>query len=184
MKILVTLDGSHFSETILEPVAKLARALGADVELFRVGREQDVRGTPLYDTVGDPLVASTPTGTALRIPQLGEVMAPPAESRGQAVERLEAEIRDYLLERAKALVGVPTSIHVEIASDPAAAIIDRARREGVDLIAMATHGRGGVTHLLAGSVCEKVIRSGVAPVLALRPDVPASVGARPAPGIR
>jgi len=34
---------------------------------------------------------------------------------------------------------------------------------------MATHGRTGISHLLAGSVCESVIRSGVAPVLVLRP---------------
>ncbi|HET8648273.1 MAG TPA: universal stress protein, partial [Vicinamibacteria bacterium] len=45
----------------------------------------------------------------------------------------------------------------------------RARRTHPDLIAMATHGHGGARHLLAGSVCERVIRSGVAPVLVVRP---------------
>jgi nucleotide-binding universal stress UspA family protein len=48
-------------------------------------------------------------------------------------------------------------------------IIDRARQEHVDLIAMATHGRTGLMRALAGSVCERVIRSGVAPVVVLRP---------------
>jgi nucleotide-binding universal stress UspA family protein len=37
------------------------------------------------------------------------------------------------------------------------------------LIAMATHGRSGAGHLFAGSVCEKVIRSGAAPVVVVRP---------------
>jgi nucleotide-binding universal stress UspA family protein len=33
---------------------------------------------------------------------------------------------------------------------------------------MATHGRTGVTHLLLGSVAERVVRSAPCPVLTLR----------------
>jgi nucleotide-binding universal stress UspA family protein len=34
---------------------------------------------------------------------------------------------------------------------------------------MATHARSGLAHLIVGSVAERVIRSGVAPVLVVRP---------------
>ena len=45
-----------------------------------------------------------------------------------------------------------------------------AREEGANLIAMATHGRGAVGQLVQGSVAAEVLRSGVAPVLLVRPQ--------------
>lgn len=51
---------------------------------------------------------------------------------------------------------------------PAAAIIEAAAREGVDMIAMATHGRSGLSRLLLGSVAEAVVRSARVPVLLIR----------------
>jgi nucleotide-binding universal stress UspA family protein len=51
----------------------------------------------------------------------------------------------------------------------AKAIIDFARENKVDVIAMATHGRGGLNELVQGSVAAAVVRSGVAPVLLIRP---------------
>ncbi|MCI0435395.1 MAG: universal stress protein, partial [Gemmatimonadetes bacterium] len=89
--------------------------------------------------------------------------------RDQALQRMEAELTAYLQRCASELTGIKTAIAVDIADDPAPAIIDRARMGHADLIAMATHGRSGFSHLLAGSVCERVIRSGVAPVVVLRP---------------
>jgi universal stress protein A len=47
-------------------------------------------------------------------------------------------------------------------------ITDRAQRLGADLIVMATHGRTGLSHLLLGSVAEKVVRSAHCPVLTVR----------------
>ena len=46
MKILVTLDGSHFSEAILGAVARIARPLQAEVELLAVGQPAEVHVTP------------------------------------------------------------------------------------------------------------------------------------------
>lgn len=43
-------------------------------------------------------------------------------------------------------------------------IVDRAEREGCDLIVMGTHGRGGLDRLLLGSVAEKVVRTSTVPV--------------------
>jgi nucleotide-binding universal stress UspA family protein len=51
---------------------------------------------------------------------------------------------------------------------PFQAIIDTARDSGADLIVMGTHGRTGLTHVLMGSVAEKVVRLAPCPVLVTR----------------
>ena len=52
---------------------------------------------------------------------------------------------------------------------PAAAILDDAQKNAVDLIALATQGRGGLKRLLLGSVADKVLRGAATPVLVYRP---------------
>lgn len=51
---------------------------------------------------------------------------------------------------------------------PFQTIIDIARDKNVDLIVMGTHGRTGLTHVLMGSVAEKVVRLAPCPVLTTR----------------
>jgi nucleotide-binding universal stress UspA family protein len=51
---------------------------------------------------------------------------------------------------------------------PYQTIVDTAQKLDVDLVVMATHGRTGLTHLLLGSVAEKVVRSALCPVLTVR----------------
>jgi len=58
---------------------------------------------------------------------------------------------------------------VVMGEEPAAAIIAFARRADVDFIVMATHGRSGLREVVQGSVAAEVVRSGVAPVLLVRP---------------
>jgi nucleotide-binding universal stress UspA family protein len=48
------------------------------------------------------------------------------------------------------------------------AIADAAKQTKTDMIIMATHGRTGLSHLLMGSVAERVVRSATCPVLTLR----------------
>jgi nucleotide-binding universal stress UspA family protein len=52
--------------------------------------------------------------------------------------------------------------------DPAAVIAHEAQERGVDLIAMGTHGRSGLSHLLLGSTAERVVQHAVCPVLTVR----------------
>ena len=47
-------------------------------------------------------------------------------------------------------------------------IVDHAQNNHIDLIVMGTHGRGGVAHLLLGSVTERVVRTATCPVLTVR----------------
>jgi nucleotide-binding universal stress UspA family protein len=47
-------------------------------------------------------------------------------------------------------------------------IVDAARANAADVIVMATHGRTGFSHLMMGSVAERVVRTSVCPVLTVR----------------
>lgn len=52
--------------------------------------------------------------------------------------------------------------------DPAGVIAAEAEARGVDLIAMGTHGRSGLRHLLLGSTAERVVQHATCPVLTIR----------------
>lgn len=51
------------------------------------------------------------------------------------------------------------------AADPRTQILETAKEIGADLIIMGTHGRTGITHLVLGSVAERVVRASPVPVL-------------------
>lgn len=141
-RIIIPLDGSELSEQALEAAYPLARAFRG--ELLLVGVLDLTAG--MYDVYAETLQPLN-----LRDQMEGLL----ARSLDQAVAKVEAEglpVRRFLE------VGIP---HEEIAGV--------ARREAADLIAMTTHGRRGLTHLLLGSVTEKVLRTAPCPVLVVRP---------------
>lgn len=54
---------------------------------------------------------------------------------------------------------------IKTAVSIAAEIVDYAKGNAIDLIITGTHGRGGVKHLLTGSIAERVVRTAACPVL-------------------
>lgn len=54
-------------------------------------------------------------------------------------------------------------------------IVRMANEWQVDLIVMATHGRKGFSHLVLGSIAERVIREATCPVLVVRPRRPIDI---------
>jgi nucleotide-binding universal stress UspA family protein len=64
---------------------------------------------------------------------------------------------------------------LSLEGDPAGRVLDVAEAEGADLIAMATHGRSGVSRWLLGSVTERVLRSSTTPLLVVRSAAPGAV---------
>ena len=141
-RILVPLDGSPFSEQILSPVVELTAQTGARLTLVRVL-------TPLLRYGVPPADLDAP-----------EVL----EERERAEEYLDAVAAQlaYRLQTPEVLVVR----HPRAAT----AIIDEAAERKVDLIAMASHGRGGVARLLLGSTADKVVRGTHTPVLLYRPQ--------------
>lgn len=87
------------------------------------------------------------------------------EVRVRALEEGEAYLKGVAARMERR--GLP-QVRWGVSEEEPAAAIAHAARDGVDLIAMATHGRGGLSRLLLGSVAEAVIRAAGVPVLLIR----------------
>jgi nucleotide-binding universal stress UspA family protein len=152
-QFLVPLDGSSFAEQILEPVAALAGFLGAGITLERV-----LSVVPLDHPGIDHVGLSSP---ALQV--LDQVRAIERQVREQAEQYLSR-----IAERLRAR-GLRVRTQVVVAERPAIAILEETKTSAVDLVALATHGRRGLSRVLLGSVADKVIRAASVPVLVQRP---------------
>jgi nucleotide-binding universal stress UspA family protein len=94
------------------------------------------------------------------------------ETEGQAIQRVIDERKEALARYAAPLhaAGLEIEYNVVLGDDAAETIIRFAREHRPDFIAMATHGRSGLNQLVQGSVASEVVRSGVAPVVLVRPN--------------
>jgi nucleotide-binding universal stress UspA family protein len=66
--------------------------------------------------------------------------------------------------------GVAVTTDIVIGENVASAIGDFASREKIDLIAIATHGRGGLARMVRGSVADAVMHSSRLSMLVFKPD--------------
>jgi nucleotide-binding universal stress UspA family protein len=152
-RMLIPLDGSQLAEQILDPATAISAATNAEVTLLRAVQQF----TP--DSCG---------------PDSGRVsgIRPALLTQLQEVDRQEwKRAEDYLDQIAERLRTRSLTVQTRVISHvrPAIAILDDATTHGVDLIALATHGRGGLKRLLVGSVADKVLRGAITPVLVYRP---------------
>ncbi len=83
------------------------------------------------------------------------------EQRRIGAEQLARLARDLKKRRVKSRALLQTGTPYQV-------IVDTAKRVKADLIVMATHGRTGLSHMLLGSVAERVVRGAVCPVLTVR----------------
>lgn len=153
-QVMVPLDGSPLAEAALVPAAALARLLGAEVKLLQVL---------------EPLIVDT---TPMGPHSLGY------EAEITALRRSEAH--DYLKGMTERLgqEGVRASALAVLGPTVAETILDMARREGADVIAVATRGHGGIRRLAFGSTADKLVRAAEVPVLVVRPTKPPRPAAR------
>ncbi len=166
-KLLVTLDQSKLSEAVLPELQKLLQGRPAEVTLLTVARPPHATRGPSRDP---SLVV--PVGAANTVVV---EPAPPVygETKGQAIERTEHELLEYLEELSGPIRETGSQVRAVVRlGRPDQEIIDFARESGCDLIVMATHGRSGLSELVQGSVAEAVVKSGVTPVLLVRPRRP------------
>lgn len=89
----------------------------------------------------------------------------PGDRSAESAERFLRRVRD----RVARELG-PVDVRVVEDEDAARAIAAEVERDDFDLVAMATHGRGGLRRLLLGSVAERVMREVDVPVLLYRPS--------------
>ncbi|MBI3856551.1 MAG: universal stress protein [Planctomycetes bacterium] len=79
--------------------------------------------------------------------------------------------------------GVETLSLVE-KGDPVKQILDAVRFHEIDLVAMTTHGRSGLSRAVTGSVTEEVLRKATVPLLVTRTTAPAKAARLPAAKVR
>ena len=141
-RIVIPLDGSALSQSVLEPAAAFAQQLGATITLIRVYE-------PPEGTVFDE------HGAMVR-------------SVDQEVDRIECLADQYMAPLVRQLqrLGVEANSTSELGHETANDIVRLAEAAEADLIVMATHGRSGLDRLRHGSVTEQVLRHSHIPLLA------------------
>jgi nucleotide-binding universal stress UspA family protein len=162
-RVLVPLDGSDLAESVLAHALALGDAAldiqdATEYELFTVVRSPADRHRalphrrPVHDE-GDP------------------------GDRGGGVGATE----HYLARLAAELEQCGARVHWRVVAHthPAHAILEHARTTSADLIALATHGRGGLRRRLAGSVADEIMRGASTPVLISHPDADSAATAHP-----
>ncbi|KPK85811.1 MAG: hypothetical protein AMJ81_02655 [Phycisphaerae bacterium SM23_33] len=90
---------------------------------------------------------------------------PPGPTVEELVAAAEKQLDGFLAERVPADLLATKAI---LRGRPFVEIIRHARGRNMDLIVMGTHGRTGLSHVLMGSVAEKVARKSPCPVLTVR----------------
>ncbi len=148
--ILVPLDGSAFAEKVLPHVEVLAKQFGSQVTLVRATTPEVVIITEMTTQM---------TGQA---PQPMMDTKPIVEAEQQEAEAYLSAVTERLKTE-----GIAVSYQRQEGS-PAEVITKLAAELGVDLIAMTTHGRGGIQRVLLGGNADSVVRHAPCPVLLVR----------------
>jgi len=139
-RILAPTDQSAFSQKAIGYARDLAKHFGAELHVLRVMADED-KALAQYAVTG--IIDAGPPGD---------------------------DYNQWLAELVGATGDVRRIESVQIAKDVPEAIARYAKNHDIDMIVMATHGHTGLTHLLMGSVAEKVMRSSPCPVLTLHPE--------------
>ena len=149
-KILVPLDGSALAERAIPHAREIARGSRSEILLLQ--------------SVTFPLPVVPEAGL---IPD-GKWLAGAKKEAARYLEGIAAPLRE---------AGVRVRTLLDERS-PADAILHVAMREEVDLIVMSTHGRGGLSRMLMGSVAESVFHATTRTVMLVKPERPAVVAYR------
>jgi nucleotide-binding universal stress UspA family protein len=140
--ILVPTDFSEGSGAALAYAQTLAQAFGARIELVHAW------AAPPY-IPAEAIVDAGQGAQALSV---------------LAAQHAQQQMQELLAQRG----GLSGASVTTRAGDPTHVILELAEAKQADLIVMGTHGRSGLSHLLMGSVTEKVVRRATCPVLTVR----------------
>lgn len=138
--ILVPLDGSKLAESALEHGLRIAKAFGAALHIVQV--ISPVSQTFLFDT---------PSATSVDI-----------------VTQIEQGVEGYLKGVGQRYASQAKVMTCVLRGAPADELVEYVEAHGVDLVVMASHGRGGLVRVALGSVADRVLQSD-APVFLIRP---------------
>lgn len=143
-KILVPTDGSELSEQASMAAIDFARLCGAEIVAFSVAEPYPLVPAAEGAMVIDPGIETT------------------------VLQEMARENVDKVARAAK-IAGVPCTVATAYSMIPYQEILNAASEHKCDLIFMASHGRRGLSRLLAGSVTQNVLAYSTIPVMVLRP---------------
>jgi nucleotide-binding universal stress UspA family protein len=147
-KILVTLDGSNFSEEILPYAENLAKSMNSQVTILRVIEPA-------------------------KLPQLAAYMDREKFEK-DFMDKLEREAERYLAKKKTVLEIKEVKVNSALLEGkPVETILQYAEDKSINLIALSTHGFSGITKWAYGSVAARIIEGSNRPVLLVRPPLPA-----------
>jgi len=152
-RLLLPLDGSPFSEAPIPFVEELTKVTETEIILTVVSEP------PLVPSYGDRPI--NPTWEKYRDTLWAEMQQQASEYIGKIKTRLE-----------KRRVKVKSQVITGELGKVAESIMKAAQKENVDLIAMATHGRTGVSRWVYGGITNRIVEQSLQPVLLIRPSVP------------
>jgi len=142
VKVLVPVDGSRKSESILRYVTYIATELDLEVTLFHIwARDSEII-----------------TFNSEYLGRLNQVR----KSKEGYIKRLETRLK-------RKGVNVNYVFKEVLAGGAAEEIIKLAEEGDFSLVAMSTHGRSGAGRWIFGSNAEKVLEEGSTPLLLVRP---------------
>jgi nucleotide-binding universal stress UspA family protein len=157
-KILAPTDFSKLSRLGVRSALAAAKHFNAEVTIYHVVNADEIQ------KLGDSLNARTFIGSAL--PNVLKTY----------LHTYEVSLAQFVGQNFSDLLpAVKVQEKVEL-GNPSKNIVEHAKTEGVDLIIMATRGKGGLSRLFLGSVTEQVIRNTTCPVLAIPPRPGAAAG--------
>jgi nucleotide-binding universal stress UspA family protein len=187
--VMATHGRSGLSRFWLGSVADaLIRRLPMPILLIRPGEEKPNLATEtIFRRILIPLdgsaLAEQILGPAIKLASLARVeytlvrvvepmTIPSEEFSGALLDQLEHQAQLYLDRIAEKLRDRSLSVKTRVLVNKpvAAAILEEARVHKAGLIALETHGRGGLGRLVLGSVADKVLRGAEVPVLLHRPS--------------
>jgi nucleotide-binding universal stress UspA family protein len=149
-KILVPLDGSSFSEVSIPYVKELAKGTGSEIILLRVSEP------PVLPADRSPAIK--PSWEEYRDILMTEIQL----QAEKYLEGIKADLgKSGIKTRSQAILGKAGE-----------SILQVAQKEDINLIAMATHGRTGVSRWVYGSVASRIVEESPQPVMLIRPSVP------------
>ncbi len=149
--ILVPLDGSALSESILPHAVAVAQAMKSALLLLQV---LEPVFEPIYGTIGLPGYVEEEQLLQMRDEQLAAMV--------HYLEKIANQLRTGGLEiQTKVIEG----------NNPATQIIREVEHDPLlSMIAMTTHGHRGILHWLFGSVAAELVQATPRPLLLLRPQ--------------
>ena len=162
-RVLIPLDGSEFSERILSEVTRFITPTNCDLILLRVAHAPG-------GSVGRP---SRPASAELPLPMYEATTdiehAQHPVYASQEWESMLARINDDWQPIKASLEEAGYTVFTAVKfGDPGQALVNFVEDEDIDIVAMTTHGRSGLSRLWIGSVAEHVLRNVSVPVLLMR----------------